>query len=183
MSYGIFGVVAIAFVDSALIPLPEAIDLLVITLSVKRPEWMPLYAIAATLGSVAGCLFLYYLARQGGHVFISKRVSKDRAEKIRNWFERHEFLSLMVPALLPPPVPLKAFVITAGVVEMRLNVFLLALLLGRSIRFFAEGFLAVRYGRAVWAFLGLHGLEMLLIVLGVVAVWLVILRFRSVKSV
>ena len=82
-SYGVWGLAGIAFVDSGLVPLPQAVDVLVITLSTARPAWMVLYVLSATLGSVAGCLFLYGLARAGGHAFLEKRVGAERSRKIR----------------------------------------------------------------------------------------------------
>mgnify|MGYP001077014847 CR=1 FL=1 len=147
---GPWGLIAVAFLDSALLPLPHAIDVWVITLSIRNPGAMALYAAVATIGSVAGCLILYYIARRGGHAAAEHRVGKARLARIRAWFERYEFLTIMVPAIMPPPTPLKAFIIAAGVVEVHMAKFLVALLLGRMIRYFSEAFLAVRYGLAVW---------------------------------
>lgn len=162
LPFGGWGLAAIAFFDSAFLPLPHAIDLWVITLCIKHPEAMLAYAGIATLGSVAGCLILYYMARRGGHAFAEKRVGKERLMRIRNWFEKFEFLTVLVPSVMPPPTPFKAFIITAGVVEVRVQNFLLALILGRAIRYFAEAFLAVRYGEAVWSFMTGNGLIMML---------------------
>ena len=174
LPYGAWGVMGIAFVDSAFLPLPQAIDLWVITLCLRHPELMLLYTGAATLGSVAGCLVLYYIARKGGHLFLERKVGKTRAERIRNSFERYEFLTVMVPAMMPPPTPFKAFVITAGVLEVHLGKFLLALIVGRAIRFVGEGYLAVRYGHAVWHFMLRHGRMAALATVGAVLVaWLV----------
>ena len=179
LPYGPWGMLLIALLDSALVPLPQAVDVLVITFCLRNPDIWPLYAAMATLGSLAGCLILYYIAQAGGHAFLERKVGAARAEQIRNRFERYEFLTVMVPAILPPPVPLKAFVITAGVLEVHLGKFLLALLLGRTIRYFGEGYLAVRYGQAVWQYMTREGQVAALVVLGVVL--LVILVVRVVR--
>ena len=183
LAYGAWGLAGVAFIDSALVPLPQAVDVLVITLSAAEPSYMGLYVTTATLGSVAGCLFLYGLARAGGHTFLEKRVGHERAQKIRQGFERHEFLTVMVPAILPPPTPLKAFVIVAGAVEVPVAKFTLALLLGRAFRYSVEAWLGVRYGAAVWDAMKRHGLIALLAVVTLVAVWWLFVRLRkSVKS-
>lgn len=182
VSYGPWGLAAAAFLDSGFLPLPEFVDFYVMMLCIANPHAMALYAGVTTLGSVAGCLVLFYLARLGGHGFAERKVGKQRMERLRSRFERYELLTIMVPALLPPPVPFKAFVITAGVVDVHLGKFLLALVVGRAIRFFGEAFLAVRYGPAVIHFLRAHG-PLLTAVLGVVllAAWLIVRRVRGRK--
>lgn len=155
--FGAWGLGAIAFFDSAFLPLPHAIDVWVITLCIRKPEWMLWYGTVATVGSVAGCLILYFIARAGGHAAAESRVGKERLGRIRVWFEKHEFLTVMVPSLLPPPTPFKAFIITAGVAEVHLGKFVVALLIGRTIRYVGEAFLAVHYGPRVWEFALAHG--------------------------
>ena len=179
LPYGAWGIMGVAFLDSAFLPLPQAIDLWVITLSLRNPDLMLLFAGAATLGSVAGCLVLYYIARKGGHPYLERKVGKARAEQIRNSFERYEFLTVMVPAILPPPTPLKAFVIAAGVLEVHLGKFLLALFVGRAVRFVGEGYLAIRYGPAVWHFMTQHGRTMGLAMLAAVVGGILVARFKA----
>lgn len=175
LSFGAWGLMAIAFLDSAFLPVPEAVDLWVITLCILNPKAMLLYAAVTTVSSVAGCLMLYYLARRGGHGAAERRVGKERMTRIRNWFEKYELLTIMVPAILPPPLPFKAFVITAGVLEVHVGKFLLAVVIGRTIRYFAEAFLAVHFGVAVRHFLAAKG-ALLAIAAAVilVAAWVVI---------
>ncbi len=149
VSYGVWGLIPIAFIDSGLLPLPEAIDALIIIFSARNPRFILLYSLAATLGSVLGCLFLYYVAARGGHAFLEKRIGQKRAQRIRVQFEKYEFVTLVLAALLPPPVPMKAFVLVAGVVEVNVVKFSLALMTGRMIRYVGEGYLAYRYGDKV----------------------------------
>ena len=186
MPFGIWGLMAIAFVDSAFLPLPTAIDLWVITLCIRNPQAMLLYASVATVGSVAGCLVLYYAARRGGHAAAERRVGKQRMSRIRSWFEKYEFLTITVPAIMPPPTPFKAFIITAGVAEVRVGKFLLALVIGRAIRYFCEAFLAVHYGLAVWHFMTGRGALLVLVVgTSIVVAWVVIklaTRLRRVAN-
>jgi membrane protein YqaA with SNARE-associated domain len=142
-------------------------DLLLIDLSIRNPARMPYYAAMTTLGSVAGCLFLYYLARKGGEAMFHKHAGP-RAQHIHAWINRNGFLCILVTALLPPPTPFKVFVIAAGALEMPVRTFVLGLLAARAIRYFGEGFLAIRYGDRAGQFLLTHKLEVAGISLGVV---------------
>lgn len=166
-SAGGMGLFLIAFLDSSVLTFPVINDLLLIDLSIEFPARMPYYAAMATLGSVAGCSFLYYLARKGGEAMFRKQVG-DRAQRVRAWINRHGFLSILVTALLPPPTPFKAFVIAAGALEQPFSGFALGLLVARGFRFFGEGFLAVRYGAQATQFLLTHKLEVSGIALAVV---------------
>ena len=161
------GLFLIAFLDSSVLSFPIINDLLLIRLSVSNPARMPYYAAMATLGSVAGCLFLYYLARKGGEAMFHKHAGP-RAKHIHAWINRNGFLSILVTALLPPPTPFKIFVIAAGALEMPVQKFVLGLLAARAIRYFGEGYLAIRYGDQAGLFLLTHKLEVAGIVLGVV---------------
>src|ERR1700730_13478160 len=166
-SAGGLGLFLIAFLDSSVLTFPVINDLLLIDLSIRNPARMPYYAAMATLGSVAGCLLLYYIARKGGEAMFQKQAGA-RAAQIRSWIKRNGFLSILVTALLPPPTPFKVFVIAAGALEMPVQAFVLGLLAARAIRFFGEGFLAIRYGDQAGQFLVTHKLEVAGITLGVV---------------
>jgi membrane protein YqaA with SNARE-associated domain len=166
-STGGLGLFLIAFLDSSVLSFPVINDLLLIDLSVQNPARMPYYAAMATLGSVGGCLLLYYIARKGGETMFRKHAGP-RAQQIRAWIDRNGFLSILVTALLPPPTPFKVFVIAAGALEMPVQKFVLGLLAARAIRYFGEGFLAIRYGDQAGQFLLTHKLEVAGIMLGVV---------------
>jgi len=161
------GIFLVAFLDSSVLTFPVINDLLVIQLSILNPARMPYYALMATLGSVAGCVLLYFLARKGGEIVFRRRAGA-RAEGIRRWLDRNGFLGVLVAALLPPPTPFKVFILGAGVFGVPLRTFTLALLLARSLRYFGEGFLAVRYGAWAIQYLTAHRLRFTLIVLGAV---------------
>lgn len=164
---GGMGLFLIAFLDSSVLSFPIINDLLLINLSVRNPARMPYYATMATLGSVAGCLFLYYLARKGGEAMFHKHAGA-RAKHIHAWINRNGFLSILVTALLPPPTPFKIFVIAAGALEMPVQKFVFGLLAARAIRYFGEGFLAIKYGDQAGLFLLTHKLEVAGIVLGII---------------
>ena len=109
------GLFAIAFLDSSFVSLPQINDILVVLMVTENKAWMLYYAAMATLGSIAGCYVIYYLAEKGGEAFLRKRLRPGHVERALALYKRHGLLALMIPALLPPPAPFKLFVLLAGV--------------------------------------------------------------------
>ena len=151
------GLFLISFLDSSILTFPVINDLLLIELSIQRPVRMPLYAAMAMIGSVLGCLLLYYIAKKGGEAFFQRRAG-GRADAIRYWVERNGFGGMLLTALLPPPVPFKPFVLAAAVFEVPVASFVSAIALARAIRYFGFGYLAIRYGNDAIPFLAQHKL-------------------------
>jgi membrane protein DedA with SNARE-associated domain len=115
-------------------------------LSTMYPERMPYYAAMTTAGSLLGCFMLYTVARKGGEVFLRKRFSGERVDRGMALYQRWGLLAVVVPSLLPPPTPFKLFVLMAGAAAVAPWRFALAIAIGRGIRYFGQGYLAVRYG-------------------------------------
>lgn len=176
------GLFLIAFLDSSVLTFPIVNDLLLIDLSIQFPARMPYYAAMATIGSVAGCTLLYYIARKGGEAMFHKHAGP-RAQQIHAWIERNGFLSILVTALLPPPTPFKVFVIAAGALEMPVSQFVFGLLAARAIRFFGVGYLAVRFGDQATSYLLTHKLEVTGIILLVVLTLYLAKRLASGRPV
>ena len=151
------GLLLISFLDSSVLTFPIINDLLLIDLSIQLPARMPLYAFLAALGSVAGCVVLYFIAKKGGEAFFHRKAGA-RATTIRTWVEKNGFGGMLIAALLPPPTPFKVFVFGVGVFEVPLLSFTTAIALARCIRYFGIGYLAVRYGKEAIPFIGHHRL-------------------------
>lgn len=145
VAYGALGLFGIALLDAALIPIPGGPDAIVMTLSHLNNARMPLYVLAAVLGSTLGCLVPYYLGRLGGEKALAKFSAEKRA-RVNRLLDKYDFWATLVGAVLPPPFPFKLFLLTAGVFRMSVWRFLVSLLIGRGIRFALEGWMAVRYG-------------------------------------
>ena len=141
---GVWGVAAIAMLDSSTIPVP--MDLIISGYIWTNRQHFYLYALMAAIGSSIGGLLPFYLGRAGGELFLLKRIDRTRYEQLRDRFERQEFLALFIPSMMPPPTPWKLFVFGAGVFEMRVRNFLGAVFLGRLVRFTVEGLLVLYYG-------------------------------------
>lgn len=154
---GGLGLFIIAALDSSFLSFPQVNDLLIIVLSTRNPERMPYYAGMTTLGSLLGCFVLYAFTRRGGEVFLRKRFSGERVERGLALYQRHGLLAVIVPALLPPPTPFKLFVLLAGAAGVSPWRFGAAIAIGRGIRYFGQGYLAVLYGEAAAELMREHG--------------------------
>jgi membrane protein YqaA with SNARE-associated domain len=175
-SMGGSGLFVVTFFDSSVLAFPFFPDAAVIQLCLANPARMPYYAAMAALGSLCGCILLYFLAKKGGEAFFH-RHARGKAEKIKEWVDTNGFLSAFIPAVLPPPFPFKPFVLAEGVFQVPPRTFILAILLGRGLRYGAEGILAVRYGDATLGFLKTHGAAFVLGVIGLVLVLYVVTHF------
>jgi membrane protein DedA with SNARE-associated domain len=122
---------------------------------------------------VLGCLLLYTLIRRGGQAVLRKRFRAEHLERVERTYARFGFLALAVPALLPPPMPFKIFVATAGALEYPRWRFILTIMIARSLRYYIEGTLAVFYGKTVLDFIKNYGFTILAIVVAVCLVGLV----------
>jgi membrane protein YqaA with SNARE-associated domain len=154
---GGLGLFVIAALDSSFLSFPQVNDLLIIYLSTKYPERMPYYATMTTAGSLVGCFLLYGVARKGGEVFLRKRFSASRVDRGMALYQRFGLLAVVVPSLLPPPTPFKIFVLLAGAAAVAPWRFALAIVIGRGIRYFGQGWLAVRYGERAAEIVQEHG--------------------------
>jgi membrane protein YqaA with SNARE-associated domain len=141
---GMWGVFVIAFADSALLGMP--VDAIVATYVYQDRKRLLFYIVMASLGSALGSIPLYIIGYLGGEKVLRKRISEDRFLKIHQSFEQHEFWALMFPAMLPPPMPFKIFVLGAAVFEMRFRDFLAAIFAGRFVRFLVLSVLTLWFG-------------------------------------
>jgi membrane protein YqaA with SNARE-associated domain len=132
----------------------------------QNKAWMPYYAAMATLGSIAGCYVIYYLAEKGGEAFLRKRLKPGHTERALALYKKHGLMALMVPALLPPPAPFKLFVLMAGIAEVRPLQFVLAIAIARGARYLALGVLAIYYGDAALELMRTRGREVALGLVG-----------------
>ncbi len=150
--YGIWGLFAISFLDSSFLAFPVINDLLLINLSSVNPHYAFFDAIISTLGSVLGAYVLYAITRRGKKMVVKEGTPKQKTQ-IRHWIERNDFVSILVGSLLPPPTPFKLFPIIAGGLHVDVSRFLLALIVGRGLRFGAEAWLGAKYGPAAAQYL------------------------------
>ena len=166
--------IIIGALDSSLLSLPEINDYLVVGRCFKDPTAAFYFPLFAATGSVIGCNLLYTIVRRGGQVVLRKRFNLENIKRVERAYERFGFLAIGIPAILPPPLPFKIFVATAGALEYPRWKFLLTVMIARSFRYYVEGILAVYYGRRVLLFMKDNGLIVISIVGTVVLIGLII---------
>ncbi len=168
MKMGFWGVGAVAVLDSSTIPVPMDAILAVYIWKDQRHFW--LYTGLAAAGSAIGGLLPYGLGRAGGELFLLKRINRARFDAMRARFERQEFWAMAIPSMLPPPTPWKAFVFAAGVFEMRVVLFMLAVFTGRFIRWLILSLLVIELGPGAVQVIEHHALTVSVVVVGLLAI-------------
>jgi membrane protein YqaA with SNARE-associated domain len=157
LAFGAPGLFVVALLDSSILSLPEIADLLVIWMVIQHKSRLVLYAASATAGSILGCLALYYLGLKGGEAVMRRRFHAASVDRTLEQFRRYGTMTVLIPSLLPPPAPFKIFVLLAGIADIRVGQFVAAIAIGRGIRYFGEGLLALWYGELAIAFLRENG--------------------------
>jgi membrane protein YqaA with SNARE-associated domain len=166
LALGAPGLFIVAFLDSSFLSLPEIADILVVYMVTHHKSLVLLYAACAMLGSLGGCLLMYFIGRKGGEALIRKRFAPANIERAMGAFRKYGVMAVLVPSLLPPPAPFKIFVLLAGVANVNLTKFVLAIAVGRGVRYFALGFLAVKYGDRALDYMHKNGATAALVVVG-----------------
>jgi membrane protein YqaA with SNARE-associated domain len=166
--------ILIGALDSSLLSLPEINDYLVVGRCYKDPMAAFYFPLFAAAGSVIGCFLLYSIMRRGGQALLRKRFRADQIERVEKAYARFGFLAIAIPAILPPPLPFKIFVATAGTLEYPRWKFLMTVMIARSFRYYIEGILAVFYGQRVVRWFKDNGLVIISIVAAVALMALLI---------
>jgi membrane protein YqaA with SNARE-associated domain len=190
---GLAGLVLISTVDSSFVPLPipGVTDILIILYAANHANLI-LLVFLATLGSALGGFLSHWVAAAGGMAFLEKHVSKRYLKPVQRWVEKHAILSVAVPAILPPPVPLSPFVLVAGAVKMNRKKFMIAFTISRFARHVLAAWLGVHYGKAVlhlwnefsarWAATILIVFWSVTIVFTAIGIWKLVQTSRQMKG-
>ncbi|HLM58965.1 MAG TPA: VTT domain-containing protein [Pyrinomonadaceae bacterium] len=181
--YAAPAMVVIGALDSSLLSLPEINDYLVVARCYSDPKSVFYFPLFAAAGSVIGCNLLYTIMRRGGQAVMRRRFSPENIARVERAYARFGILALAIPALLPPPMPFKIFVATAGALEFPRWRFVTTIMIARTLRYTVEGALAVFYGEQVIEFMRENGLYVVsavaaLLVIGI-AVYVVVKRIRA----
>ena len=183
--------ILIGALDSSLLSPPEVNDYITVARVANRPHEVWYFPLFPAVGSVMGCLALYHIAQRGER-FVSRRFHPRQLDRVKSLYRRWGLVALLIPALLPPPMPFKIFVATAGVLGYPAGRFAVVILIARMVRYYFWGVLAFFFRREVLKmidWLASHLLEVLAAILCVVGLvllarWVVIrLRGSSPKEV
>ena len=180
--FGGVGMFVIAFLDSSFLSFPQVNDLLIIVASTRNHARMPYYAGMTTLGSLLGCFALYIVIRRGGEKWVRKKLKGRFFDRAITLYQKYGLMAVIVPALLPPPVPFKAFVFLSAAAAVSPVKFGLAILIGRGIRYFGQGYLAVLYGEQAADFMKKYGAEIGIgLAIAAIVVGFVVVKLRQKK--
>jgi membrane protein YqaA with SNARE-associated domain len=180
--FGGIGMFVIAFLDSSFLSFPQVNDILIIVASTRNPSRMPYFAGMTTLGSLLGCFALYIVIRKGGETFVRKKLKGRFFDRAIELYQKYGLMAVIVPALLPPPVPFKAFVFLSAAAAVSPVKFGLAILIGRGIRYFGQGYLAVLYGERAADFMKKYGAEIGIgLAVAAVAIGFAVVKFKQKK--
>jgi membrane protein YqaA with SNARE-associated domain len=152
--FGAAGVFLVALIDSSPIPLPipGSTDVLILLLG-SRGQWPWLLAFCGVAGSVLGGYLTWKAGQKGGEPMLDRYVNKRYRSHIKGWVKGHGMRSVAFAALLPPPIPLLPFLLSAGALGVTRRQLLISLTVARTLRYGAEAALALLYGRRIlhWA--------------------------------
>ncbi len=169
----------LAAIDSAGVPLPEGVDVLLVSVAVLNPSKAYLAATLAVLGSVAGNMVLFYAARKGGQTYLERKASSERAMRLRRWFQRYGLLTVFIPALVPIPLPTKIFVLCAGALGVSPVSFGASILLARIPRYFLMAWLGAQVGEHSLDYLRAHIWELAIFAAALFVFLYLLIRLRD----
>jgi membrane protein YqaA with SNARE-associated domain len=173
---GYWGIGVLAIVDSSSIPMP--MDAFIAYYAWTDSHRFYLYVFTAALGSAIGGLVPYFIGRAGGELFLLKRINRQKFDALRHRFEHQEFAAILIPSMLPPPTPWKLFVFGSGVFEMPVVNFMVAVFVGRVIRFGVESLLVIRYGPQILHSFSAHTLAASIVIGVLIALAVVYYIFK-----
>ena len=177
VAYGPWGIFFIGLVDSIGVPLPAAMDALIILIAVKAPQQAYIAASMGVLGSIGGNLALFEMARFGVRRLVWETQQKGR---LHEWFQRYGLITVLIPATVPIlPLPLKFFVISAGVLRMPRAKFFIVIVVSRILRYFGIAFLGVKLGTDAQGFLQRNAWTLAGIAIAVAFVLLWLIRWTE----
>lgn len=180
VAYGVWGVFLIGLLDSVGLPLPATMDALLILIAVKAPERAYFAATLALLGSIMGNLILFQAARLGVRRFVRAVPKPGERQRFRAWFHRYGLITVFIPCATPVlPLPLKVFVVSAGVLHTPLLRFLAVITVGRILRYFGDAYLGVKLGTDAEGFLQRNAWTLIGVALAVAAALYILIRVND----
>ena len=170
----------LAIIDSSSIAIP--MDLIIAGYVWSNRGYFWIYAIMGALGSAIGALVPFYIGRTGGEFVLLKRIPQAKYDQMQARFDRHHWLAVLVPAAMPPPFPFKVFAFGAGVFEMRVAPYMVAVFLGRTVHYMVTALLVVYFGPEIMTWMGLHSMALLSVFAALVMVYLLYEIFRRRRN-
>lgn len=183
INLGAPGMFLVAIADSSFLSIPEGNDILIVILSIGQSwERMAFYVTVTTLGSITGCLLLFTVGRRGGSPFLRKKFSAKNIALAERMYKRYGVLTVVIPSLMPPPTPFKVFVLSAGAFRVSWTRFIIAVAIGRTLRYSMWGILAVLYGNTVKTYMENNLPTVGMILFGLLVLTLLVVGFLMYRN-
>ena len=173
---GFFGVFVLASIDASSLAIP--MDAIIAVYVWSNREYFWVYAVLGAAGAAVGALVPFYIGRAGGEYVLLKRIPRSKCDQMQARFDRHHWLAVLVPAAMPPPFPFKVFAFGAGVFEMRVVPYMVAVFVGRTVHYMVTALLVVYFGPEIMTWMGLHSMLLLAIFAALVTAYLLFQIFR-----
>jgi membrane protein DedA with SNARE-associated domain len=179
LAWGPWGALVLAILDSAGIPILEGVDALIVFMAAQDAGRGYLGAALAVIGSVIGSLFLFYVGRKGGEEFLDKRTQSGWAKRFREWFHHYGGLAVFIPILIPAPLPVKIFVLSAGALGMNRAHFIAIVAAARILRYGGLAYLGSQMGTYPWEYVKSHAWQLAVASVGVFGVLYMAVRIKD----
>jgi hypothetical protein len=120
---GALGPLVLGILDSSFLFAPFGNDFLVVVLASRDPQDLPLYVLAAGVGSTIGVLILDVACRKEGQAGLRRMMSRKRFVYLEAKMIKHSALALIIACLAPPPFPFTIVVRQPAPFNMRGRVY------------------------------------------------------------
>jgi len=151
--YGMWALFLIAFAESSFFPIPP--DVLLIALAISIPTRAFHFALIATIGSLIGGIAGYGIGMFGydsiGRPIVEFYHGQEIMQAIKERYDEYGFWGVLVAAITP--LPYKIFTISSGMFSFDFFQFMIASIIGRSVRFFAVAGLIWKFGTPIKGFI------------------------------
>jgi membrane protein YqaA with SNARE-associated domain len=145
-----WGLILLGALDASLfVFIPFGTDAVVVYMCARDRQLFWLYPLLTTAGSVAGATVTYAIGARIGDKGLARFVAPRQLERFRTRMKDVGSLTLGLSAVLPPPFPLTAFILTSGALKVPLGRFLLIFAVARLVRFGTAALLAQRFGTSL----------------------------------
>ncbi|MBM3727259.1 MAG: VTT domain-containing protein [Acidobacteria bacterium] len=173
------GIFLLALLDSAGVPIPAAVDTLVLLVATLHPGEAWLAAAAAVAGSMLGSLGLFWLARKGGQRWLARYTATDRGQRWQRWFRDYGLITVFIPAFLVIPMPLKIPLVCSAALGVRTRQFALVMLAARMLRYTGLAWLGRTLGEHSTVWLKQHTWHMVGVATALFALLALAVRFSA----
>ncbi len=173
-----------AFIESSFFPIPPDVMIIPMVIS-KRNEFIRI-ALIATIFSVLGALFGYYIGYSLYEVavkifeFYGYEYSNKFKEKFTTGGGFKTWLGILFTAGFTP-LPFKLLTISSGIIHFNLITFIFICIVTRGLRFFLVAYLTYKFGEKIGPFLDKQGTKWSIIIAGIIILIAIVIYFVLLK--